>query len=246
MTSKKAQYPAWDKAVMIPIGDLVLAPYNPNQMAEEEFALLLEQIEKDGFDEPLLVCPEGDKFVVIAGNHRLRACRGLGHGVVPCIIKSWTEIERRVNIVRRNTVRGSSNREKFTDNVDFIIKNDECEIMAVAEAMGYIKEKSFFNMYIKEDEEIKKAVKERDKEEKEMEKVIKSYENVIRNIMETYGDTIPNNFLHFFYGDNQILLVKVDDRLNLLINKVADKAKTDNIDLSSFFYDMLKSSVKEV
>ena len=71
-------------------GQLDGLPRNPRFIKDEKFRDLCRSLERSPefmTANPLKVYPlKGDKYIVIAGNMRLRACRELGWTTVPCYI----------------------------------------------------------------------------------------------------------------------------------------------------------------
>lgn len=63
---------------VLPIADLELWDKNPRAITREGLERLKRQITYFGQYKPLVVKPEGDKFVVLGGNMRLVAMRELG------------------------------------------------------------------------------------------------------------------------------------------------------------------------
>ena len=59
---------------------------NPLRSTDEDLSELVGSIREHGLLEPIIVRPRGDKFEVVAGNRRLRACRLLKHRRVKCIV----------------------------------------------------------------------------------------------------------------------------------------------------------------
>lgn len=113
----------WEGAVMLHVSQLEFAPWNVNKMSEKHLAMLMDDVENDGFDEPLqvvelpgLFTPEGlQKYRIIGGEHRMKVARALGMPEIPCVIKPWQDEEvQKVKTVRRNFIRGDPDRDKFT------------------------------------------------------------------------------------------------------------------------------------
>ncbi len=102
---------------MLPIGKLELnmgqvegLPKNPRYIKDEEYEKLKRSIQASPeFLEArmLLVYPiDGGKYVVIAGNMRLRACRDLGFKELPCyVFKKETPVEK----LREYTIKDNAN-----------------------------------------------------------------------------------------------------------------------------------------
>ncbi|WAM33853.1 ParB/RepB/Spo0J family partition protein [Caldicellulosiruptor morganii] len=72
---------------------------------EDKIEELAQSIRSVGLIQPLIVRKEGEKFVLIAGERRLRACRLAGLKKVPCIVRDYsntTEIALIENIQRKD------------------------------------------------------------------------------------------------------------------------------------------------
>ena len=71
-------------------------PDNPRKKFDktsiEELAATIKEF---GLLQPILVMPDGDNFVVISGERRLRACRSLKLKSVPCLVK---ELDQKENL----------------------------------------------------------------------------------------------------------------------------------------------------
>jgi DNA modification methylase len=73
----------------IPIADLTHADNNPRKITKDQFAKLVENIEKDPAffrARPCLANRTSSGLIVYAGNQRLRAAKKLGWKEVPCIV----------------------------------------------------------------------------------------------------------------------------------------------------------------
>ena len=57
----------WVKSEQVEAND-----YNPNSVAPPEMELLKVSISHDGYTQPIVTCPEGDKLTVVDGFHRNR------------------------------------------------------------------------------------------------------------------------------------------------------------------------------
>ena len=80
----------------IPIDLIVPNPFNVNIMSNKEFEELKNSIKitngKYLRDNPILVMPYNDKYMIIDGEHRYKACRDLGYDKIPVEIKKDIDI----------------------------------------------------------------------------------------------------------------------------------------------------------
>ena len=69
------------------------SPYQPgNRLNEAHVADLAENMRSDGLHQPILVRPtENGEFELIAGEHRLEACRLNGQKVISCIVRKMDD-----------------------------------------------------------------------------------------------------------------------------------------------------------
>ena len=76
----------------IPLSKIVPNPYQPRKEFESEaLSELADSIRQYGVLQPLLVAPgQGDTYILIAGERRLRASTMAGLGTVPVIVSEYT------------------------------------------------------------------------------------------------------------------------------------------------------------
>jgi ParB family transcriptional regulator, chromosome partitioning protein len=82
---------------LVALDSIVANPRQPRkEMAEEELKSLAASIREHGILQPLIVTTDGipDRYILIAGERRLRAARLAGLEVVPVIVRQATDQER--------------------------------------------------------------------------------------------------------------------------------------------------------
>lgn len=73
---------------MLALDELVPGQYQPRQHFDEaQLQELAQSIQKQGLIQPLTVRPKNDKYEIIAGERRWRACQRIGKTEVPVIIQ---------------------------------------------------------------------------------------------------------------------------------------------------------------
>lgn len=73
-------------AVLLPIDRIETSPLNPRKrFDDEDLQRLAESLEADGLLQPIVVTPAGERFVVVAGERRLRAAQLLNWTEIPAI-----------------------------------------------------------------------------------------------------------------------------------------------------------------
>lgn len=86
-------------------------------MEPSVFKELVNEIEADGFDVPIVVIPQADmvgKFVIVDGVSRYYAAQQLGIKALPAVVKKWTPDEVRVKVYRRNLLHGKIGEDRIS------------------------------------------------------------------------------------------------------------------------------------
>ncbi len=68
---------------MIAIDDVYVPAKRRRTLVAGTVTALAESILEEGLKTPILVRPDGDRFVLVEGLHRLEACRALGEEIIP-------------------------------------------------------------------------------------------------------------------------------------------------------------------
>lgn len=77
---------------MLALDELVPGRYQPRQYFDEhQLQELAQSIQKQGLIQPLTVRPKNDKYEIIAGERRWRACKLIGKTEVPVIIQQVSD-----------------------------------------------------------------------------------------------------------------------------------------------------------
>jgi len=81
-----------DTARLIPISQIDPNPFQPwHGLSEDDETELSASIHLNGIIEPLVVCPQADRYCLIAGYRRLTASRKAGLLEVPCIVRDGSD-----------------------------------------------------------------------------------------------------------------------------------------------------------
>lgn len=91
---KKVNVPDGEKVIEIDIGKI---DNNPNQPRKNFDPTALEElaqsIRRYGVIQPILVTQKGDRYLIVAGERRFRACKIAEFKKIPAIVKSFSESE---------------------------------------------------------------------------------------------------------------------------------------------------------
>lgn len=115
----------------LPADDVQGNDYNPNKVAPPEMKLLELSVMADGYTQPIVSFPQGEKRVIVDGFHRHRVgkeseeVRGRVHGYLPVVTvrpSQADEANRMASTVRHNRARGKHGVNSMTDLVDALAK----------------------------------------------------------------------------------------------------------------------------
>lgn len=239
-----------ESIVEIPLEKLRKNSWNPQKMSPMKFNMLCEEIEKEGFDEPILVVPsktEEGCYVIIAGEHRYEAMKVLGEKTIPAIVKDWTdEEEQKIKTVRRNLLRGELDEVKFSRLVNDLVDSFNVPINDLPELLGFETESEFSKYYIgdrrKKDEQIKKAIEDVKRETRLMD----GMSFVLHNIFGRYGDTVPKGFIFFMNKGKMHLMVEETPELEKVVELLVGEVKKTDMDINDFFVRAIGRQLSEV
>lgn len=109
---------------MVNVNDLVPYEQNPKNHTDKDINLIIKSIEKNGWSDPLLVCPETNQ--VLSGNGRLLAAKKMGIPEVPVVYApdNLTEEQKAYLVVASNKLVEVSG---YNDNLTALIEEFELE-----------------------------------------------------------------------------------------------------------------------
>ena len=140
--------------------------YNPNQMTEEQFNSLVEDIKENGLvGQPIIV---NDKNEIIDGEHRFRAMKWLKYKKVPVVyFNPQNEEHQKILTIGWNSKRGEMSPAKLAGIIQEL--NQRHSLSELSQKLGYsqreLRDKLSINAITPEFmEKIKKEAEEREKE----------------------------------------------------------------------------------
>lgn len=113
----------------------------PFPINESKIQQIADSIENVGVIEPLIVVKNGDRYKILSGRHRFRACQKLGKTEVPCYIKDVSEDIARYILIATNTDRNneyapSVYARAYAEQVELMKKLGKKTVSAIAEQNG--------------------------------------------------------------------------------------------------------------
>jgi len=202
------------KRVDLALEVLVPNEDNPNKMANREFDLLVDNISKVGFTDPVLVRTRSDgKYDVIGGHHRLMAAQFLGFTEVPCTVIDDPEFDKEaadMQLVRHNVIHGKLDPAKFIEL--YKRYEDKYSTDILQEMMGFAEEADFRRLIEKTVKTLPKEMQQAFKDAAGEVKTIEGLSNLLNALFAKYGDTLPFGYMVFEYGGQSSIWLRVEKK----------------------------------
>lgn len=200
---------------LVPLKKIKSNGWNPNEMGEDDFNMLVKSIEEDGFLQPVLISPldkpddEGHEYIQIDGEHRADALRILvgDDGDCPCVVKKMDSDQQKFQTVKMNKLRGKFNDKKFTDLVKDLLTRHSLD--KVAEGLAFADPSQLEEMIDTARKSIPEdMIDEFDKARDEI-KTVDDLSKVLNRLFTKYGNTLPCNFMILDFGGKEHMWVRM-------------------------------------
>lgn len=93
--------------VLLPLSQLDEIENQPFPVNDSKVDQIADSIENVGVIEPVIVVRNGERYNILSGRHRFRACQKIGKTEIPCYIKETDETIARYILIATNTDRNN-------------------------------------------------------------------------------------------------------------------------------------------
>ena len=93
--------------VLLPLSQLDEIDDQPFPINDSKVDQIADSIENVGVIEPIIVVKNSDRYNILSGRHRFRACQQIGKTEIPCYIKETDETTARYILIATNTDRNN-------------------------------------------------------------------------------------------------------------------------------------------
>lgn len=222
-------------------------PQNSQRQSKHAFNELRKSIRENGFDESLIIVPRDDNmgYYIVSGNHRYRAGVAEGMEEFPCVVRTdWDEVKSRIELVRRNYVRGKIDQDAFTQEVNSLSKEKHLSIEDIMTQMGFASEDEFAKLYMLQKEQEEKAIREIVEREATSNattvKMVDDLGFIISSILEKYGHTVPYSFLVFPAGGKNHMYISANPSLRKTMEAIATACVQQGLDINVALAGLLR------
>jgi len=232
----------------VPIELIDFSATNPNEMNDETFNTLAEEIdetneESPGFIEPVHLVPlEGGRYLCVGGEHRIRARKSLGHDTVPGILltsEKWKSEEfREFMLVRLNVIRGKLDAGKFMHLYDkYKEKYGDARLQrcfAITENDYWKELTGSTRSTLQEMGASKDLLREFDNKTSEI-KTIDDLSAILNGLFQKHGNDLRFNFMFFTYGGKEHIMVRMSEKMFKTMKKVTGFCRDHQADINLLF-----------
>lgn len=205
----------------VPMDHLVKQEINPNVMTQRQFDLLVDNMQKVGWVDPLFVRPieekhadGGQMYRIVGGAHRYDAGEYLGFTQAPCTIVDHDDFEadeEAFQVLRMNVIKGKIDPTAFFDLYQTVSDRYADEVLQ--DAFGFAEEAEFKKLIERSAKtlptpELRKKFKEAAAEIKTIDGLAK----LLNEMFTKYGSTLPFGYMVLDYGGQRSIWLQVSKK----------------------------------
>jgi len=231
----------------IPIGEILPAPWNPNQMDEEEFNILAEKLDEIGMIDPIQVLPkegleEPAKYQIVGGEHRWKAARALGWETLPCVVldpKEFDEDRQKFVNMQLNIVKGRLNKTKFMALYKEMAQKYSDE--ALKGLMGFSKMEALQSLVGKIQRGLPGETGKRFGEAAQGVESVKDLGRVIQQTLTKHGSDLQHSFIVLTLNGRPHYWVQMSSSFKDVMDDLADYCRDNNKQM----HELLEPAARE-
>ena len=128
--------------VLLPLSQLDEIDDQPFPINDGKVDQIADSIENVGVIEPIIVVKNGERYNILSGRHRYRACQKVGKTEIPCYVKDTDETTARYILIATNTDRNNEYSpivyaRAYAEQIDLMKKLGKKSVVnAIAEQNG--------------------------------------------------------------------------------------------------------------
>lgn len=216
----------------LPIDDLVPNTHNPNEMTEEAFNLLYDNIDRMGITDPILVRhhPEQEgKYRIVGGHHRWEVAKLHGFDEVPCTViedADFDEDMEKFQLVRHNIIKGKMSPQKFMELYQSLEGKYSEEV--AADLFGFEDEEAFRKLVQSTAKALPPEMKESFLDAAKEVRTINDLAQVLNRLFSTYGDTVPYGYMIFDFGGQDHVWLRMAKNQKKHMHEFGDWCRKQN------------------
>jgi ParB/RepB/Spo0J family partition protein len=242
------------KIVDIHVDSLVPYEDNVNEMDDATFERLIEEIQENGFINPIQVIPMDDgRYKIMGGHHRWQAAKKIGIDYIPAVIltdEKWKQEDLfDLASFRLNAIHGKMNSEKFVKVYEKMSakygKEKLSHLFAVTDNEVWEKLTSGVRKSMQDAGIPKEIVDKFKKSEKKM-KNVNDMAEVLNQLFAEHGSTIDSNFVFFKFGNKEHVMIMSNIVTYRAIQIISTAALDEKKDINEYISQPLRSVAEKI
>ena len=225
---------------------LVVNDKNPNVMKSREFDLLVDNINKVGITDPIIVRPiGGGKYRIIGGHHRAKAAQFLGFSTVPCTViddPSFDDEAEAFQLVRHTVIHGRIDPQQFISMYYQYARKYSDEVLQ--ESFGFAEEAEFKKLINQAAKTLPKEVQDKFKEAAKEIKTIDGLAQLLNTMFTKYGNTLPYGYMVVDYGGKQSIWLQVTSPTYKALGVIGDMCMEREVTMDDLVGQVLQGIAK--
>jgi len=227
----------------IPVDDLIPNSWNPNQMNDKTFDMLVRRMREVGPLRPINVIALKDqpgKYMIIDGEHRWKAAKALDWPSVSALVMEGTQFEQedaqKFLTMQLNQIAGKTSPEKFLKLYNEMVAKYGDK--ALKDLMGFTDSTKWRVLTKGIADGLPGEMKKKFKEKMEGANP-DELGNILQEIMGMYGNDMRYNFMVFTFEDKEHVWIRMNKDTHQLVKDLADTCRAVGLDINIPLIDAL-------
>ena len=239
----------------VPIRLIEPNEFNPNEMDDDTFNRLVEEMENTGMISAIQVVPaEGGRFRIIGGEHRWFGAKTLGWETVPCNVltdeKFLDDDLQKLLTVRLNVIQGKLNPEKFTKLYEGMV--DRYGADQLKALFGFTSSDAWGKLTKGVQDAVEMSgvadpamVKELEKKTKKV-KSVDGLSAILKTLFKKYGQDLQHSFMIFVHGGKRHLYVTMSEQVQKSVGLIVDHCRKHEKDINEVIGSVILSVAEDL
>ena len=232
--------------VDLPVGEIEKNTENPNKMSSRAFDLLVDNIQRTGITENIVVRKlDNGRYRVVSGHHRFDAACYLGFETVPSTViddPAFDDEAETLQLLRMNAIKGKLDPEKFVQIYDkFASLYSDADIQ---DMFGFSDEAEWKKLVNATAKSLPKDLQKKFKEAAEEIKTVDGLAKLLNTLFTKYGDTAPYGYMVFEYGKEMNLWLRMSKKTFGHVELIGDFCIQNNRTIDDFFAVLFEAVAK--
>lgn len=230
--------------VKIPVEKIHPNDWNPNVLSDQMFNRLVDDMNRLGFLQPVLVTPEPDgTYRIIDGEHRYECAKLTDMTEIPCVVVSGDfandETQQKFQTMRMNMIRGDVDKRKLASLVSELA--EEMPVEEIAESMAFDNVDALRALIEDTRKDLPPEMRKEFDKAKEEIKTVDDLSLVLNRLFTKYGGTLPYHYMVMDFGGKEHIWVRLSRKDLDDVRTFAETSRENRVTFSSVVMAALRA-----